>query len=116
MGYYTGKGVTSGGSSTVSLRNTGPAVGGAFYVYQRVKATITRRSGVSLADCTGVSGDMNMTYWQWPGGMVEPACRGTRSSATYAQISGSNLYELVVTDEVVQVRGKQGSYDSGWVG
>lgn len=115
MGYYTGNGVTSGGGSTVSLRNTGPAVGGAFYVYQRVKATVNRKSGVSLETAQAANGDMNMNYWQWPGGMVEPACRGTRSSVSFAQINGSNLYELVTTNETVQVRGKQGSYDSGWV-
>ena len=115
MGYYTGNGVVTGGGSSVSLRSTGPAVGGAYYTYQRVNSTVTARNGVSLDVARAFSSDMNLTYWQWPGGAVEPACRGTRSSASYTQIGGSNLYALTVTDEVVQVRGKQGTYDSGWV-
>lgn len=115
MGYYSGNGVTSGGGSTTSLRSTGPAVGGAFYVYQRVKSEVNTKNGVSLETAKAAQGDINMNYWQWPGGMVEPGCRGTRSSATYSQISDSNLYTLQVTTETIQVRGKQGSYDSGWV-
>lgn len=115
MGYYTGVGETSGGGSVVSLRSTGPAVGGAYYTYQRVISTVTAKHGVSLATAQAAQGDMNMTYWQWPGGAVEPASRGTRANASYSQISGSNLYELTVTNETVQVRGKQGTYDSGWV-
>lgn len=115
MGYYTGGGVTANGGSTISLRSTGPAVGGAFYTYQRTATTVTVKNGVSLAAAQGESGDMNLTYWQWPGGAVEPACRGTRRSTSYAQINGSNLYALTITDETVQVRGKQGTYDSGWV-
>lgn len=115
MGYYTGSGVTSGGGSAVSLRSTGPAVGGAYYVYQRATSTVTTKNGVSLAAAQAAAGDMNMTYWQWPGGAVEAACRGTRSTARYSQIGGSNLYALEVTDEKVQVRGRHGTYDSGWV-
>ena len=115
MGYYNGNGVTTGGGSNPNLRSTGPAVGGAFYVYQRVKTTTVTKNGVSLDTAKAAEGDINMNYWQWPGGMVEPGCRGTRTNTSYSQINGSNLYALTTTTEVVQVRGKQGSYDSGWV-
>ena len=116
MGYYTGSGVVSGGGSTIALRNTGPAVGGAYYTYQRTISATTTKQGVSLATAQGEEGEMNLTYWQWPGGAVEPACRGTRKSVSYSQVNGSNLYTLQITNETVQVRGKQGTYDSGWVG
>ena len=116
MGYYKGNGVVTNGGSTISLRNTGPAVGGAYYTYQRVNSSVITKQGVSLATAQGETGDMNLTYWQWPGGAVEPACRGTRKSVSYQQINGSNLYTLQISNETVQVRGKQGSYDSGWVG
>lgn len=115
MGYYTGSGVVSGGGSAVSMRETGPAVGGAYYVYNRTVSNITQKNGVSLSAAQGEGGDMNLNYWQWPGGMVTPACRGTKKSVSYSQINGSNLYSLTVTNETVQVRGKQGTYDSGWV-
>lgn len=115
MGYYNGNGVTAAGGSTVCLRSTGPAVGGAFYVYQRIRSTVTQKNGVALTTAQSEQGDINMDFWQWPGGMVEPGCRGTRKIVSYSQINGSNLYTLSITDEVVQVRGKQGGYDSGWV-
>lgn len=115
MGYYNGNGVTSGGGSTASLTRTGPAIGGAYYVYQRVRSTVTRKSGVSLSTAQGESGDVNLGYWQWPGGLIEPGCKGTRKQVSYSQIGDSNLYDLTITNETVQVRGKQGSYDSGWV-
>lgn len=115
MGYYTGSGSISGGGSSVSLRSSGPAVGGAFYTYQRTETAVTVRNGVSLATAQAEQSDMNLNYWQWPGGAVEPACRGTRKSVSYSQINGSNLYALQVTNETIQVRGKQGTYDSGWV-
>lgn len=115
MGYYTGSGSTSGGGSSVSLRSSGPAVGGAYYTYQRTTSETNTRNGVSLATAQAEKSDMNLNYWQWPGGAIEPACRGTRKSVSYSQINGSNLYSLQVTNETIQVRGKQGSYDSGWV-
>ena len=115
MGYYTGNGVVTGGGSTVSLRSTGPAVGGAYYTYQRrIYSTITK-NGVSLATAQGQGGDMDLTYWQWPGGAVEPACRGTVTEAMFQQVNDSNLYVLRTTNAALQVRGKQGTYDSGWV-
>lgn len=115
MGYYTGNGVTSGGGSVPTLVRTGPDIGGAYYIYQRINTKVTRKSGVSLANAEAVKGDLNMNYWLWPGGRAEPGCRGTRSQASFSQIGDSNLYELSITNETIQVRGKQGSYDSGWV-
>lgn len=115
MGYYTGSGSTSGGGSSVSLRSSGPAIGGAYYIYQRTVSETTTRNGVSLATAQAEQSDMNLNYWQWPGGAIEPSCRGTRKSVSYSQINGSNLYALQVTNETIQVRGKQGTYDSGWI-
>lgn len=115
MGYYTGSGTTTNGGSTVSLRSSGPAVGGAYYTYQRTTTTVNVKNGVSLATAQAAAGDMNLNFWVWPGGLTEPACRGTRTSTAYAQIDGSNLYALTTTSETIQVRGKQGKYDSGWV-
>ena len=114
MGYYKGNGTTTNGGSTVSLRSSGPAVGGAYYTYQRTNTTVNVKNGVSLATAQAANGDMSLNYWQWPGGAVEPACRGSRTSTSYAQIDGSNLYALTTTSETIQVRGKQGTYDSGW--
>ena len=116
MGYYSGNGQTSSGGSVVSLRSTGPAVGGAYYAYQRTTSVVTQKNGVSLATAQAESGNMNLTYWEWPGGAVEAACRGTKTSTAYSQINGSNLYALTITDETIEIRGKQGTYDSGWVG
>lgn len=115
MGYYTGSGVVSGGGSVVSMRETGPAVGGAYYVYNRTVSRVTQKHGVSLATAEAEGGDMNLNHFQWPGGMVTPACRGTQKNVSHSQINGSNLYLLTITNETVQVRGKQGTYDSGWV-
>ena len=116
MGYYSGNGETTGGGSTVTLHLTGPAVGGAYYIYQRTTTVVTAKNGVSLATAQAESGDMNLTYWQWrPGSIPVPACRGAKKSVSYSQINGSNLYALQITDETIQVRGKQGADDSGWV-
>ena len=115
MGYYTGNGTTTNGGSTVSLRSSGPAVGGAYYTYQRTTTTVNVKNGVSLATAQAAAGDMNLNFWVWPGGLTEPACRGTRSSTSSTQIDGSNLYALTTTSETIQVRGKVATYDSGWV-
>ena len=115
MGYYEGNGTTTNGGSTVSLRSSGPSTAGAYYTYQRTNTTVNVKNGVSLATAQAAAGDMNLNFWVWPGGLIEPACRGTRTSTAYTQIDGSNLYALTTTSETIQVRGKQGTYDSGWV-
>lgn len=115
MGYYSGNGVTSGGGETTSLMRTGPSPEGAYYLYQRVKTTTNTKNGVALSAAQVERADMSLNWWRWPGGLVEPGCRGTKKSVQYSQIGDSNLYALQVTDEIVQVRGKVGSYDSGWV-
>ena len=114
MGYYSGSGETTGGGSVVTLRSTGPAVGGAYYIFQRTTTTVTQKNGVRLTTAQDESGDMSLNYWQWPGGAVEAACRGTKKSVSYSQINGSNLYALQITNETIEVRGKQRTYDSGW--
>lgn len=115
MGYYVGDGQVVNGGSSVSLRSTGPDVGGAYYTYQRTNTVTTVKNGVSLATAQDEEGDMDLNYWQWPGGVYEPSCRGAKKSATYSQINGSNLYALQIVSEGIQFRGKQGNYDSGWV-
>lgn len=114
MGYYTGDGETTSGGSVVTLRSSGPSTAGAYYAYQRTNSTVTQKNGVSLATAQAEKGDMNLNFWKWPGGAVEPASRGTKRSVSYQQINGSNLYALTITDETIQVRGKVGTYDSGW--
>lgn len=114
MGYYTGSGVDTSGSSTVSLRSTGPAIGGAYYTYQRINSTVNVKRGVSEDTAKAARGEMNLDNFTWPGGMVEPACKGTKTSVGYTQINGSNLYELTTTTDVIEVRCKQGTYDSLW--
>ena len=115
MGYYSGPGAVSNGGSVVSLRSNGPDVAGPYTTYQRTTSTVTAKHGVSLAAAQASEGNINLTYWQWPGGVIEPACKGTKTNAAYTQIANSNLYDLSVTNETIQVRGVQGSYDSGWV-
>lgn len=115
MGYYTGSGVVVGGGSSANLRSTGPAIGGAYYVYQRTNRKTTEKNGVSINVAMMSQSDANMSYWQWPGGMIEPGAKGSRRSVSFSQINGSNLYKLSITEDVIQVRGVQGSYDSGWV-
>ena len=115
MGYYKGSGTTTNGGSTVSLRSSGPSIGGPYYTYQRTNMTVNVKNGVSLETAQAAAGDMNLNFWIWPGGLIESASRGTRSSTSYTQIDGSNLYALTTTNETIQVRGKQGKYDSGWV-
>ncbi len=112
MGYYTGKGVTSGGGSTVSVLISGYEVGGYFVCYQRSTATTNRRSGVSLEVAQGEKGESDMRSHTWPGGMQTPACKGTRKNVSYSQINGSNLYDLSVTTEVIEVK----LNDGGWNG
>ena len=115
MGYYSGNGETSGGGSSVSLFCNGPAVGGAYYGYQRVKTEVNVKNGVSDVTAKAAQGDMNLTHYQWPGGGVTPACKGSKTSVSFSQINGSNLYALTTTEETIQFRAKQGNFDSGWM-
>lgn len=120
MGYYSGNGVVTGGGSVTNLRSTGPSVGGAYYTYNRTNSTVTARNGVSLAVAQAERASMEMSFYTYPvgspvAGLVEPSCKGSRSSVAYSQISNSNLYSLTVTSEEVQFRGKVGTWDSGWV-
>lgn len=115
MGYYSGPGAVSNGGSVVSLRSSGPDVAGPFVTYQRTTSTVTAKHGVSLAAAQASESNINLSYWTWPGGRIEPACKGTKTNSAYTPISNSNLYDLSVTSETVQFRATQGSYDSGWV-
>ena len=116
MGYYTGSGEVTGGGSTVSLMSYGPSVNGGYHIYQRTNSSTTRKGGLRYEEVKDVRSVMSMTFWRRDAySLVVPACRGTRKDVSYSQIEGSNLYELVETNEQIQVRVVEGDYDSGWV-
>lgn len=110
MGYYSGQGETTGGGSTVSLYEHF-AFGGAHNVYQRTTSYTNRKAGVSLATAQAAQGDCNMQThqfaWSITGGTAKhwsPNCKGSKSSVSYSQINGSNLYELVTETETIQAK------------
>lgn len=113
MGYYTGDGETTGGGSNVSLYEHFIWYG-AHNIYQRTTSTSTRKSGVSLAVAQAEQGDINMqthqfvygSAWHW-----SQNCKGTKTTVSYSQIGGSNLYELSITNETIQAKLDNG----GWV-
>ena len=114
MGYYTGNGeVTSGGSSVSLFEHF--VWYGAHNVYQRTTATRNRKAGVSLATAQAAQGNCDMQTYQFTWGSSwhwSPNCKGTKSSVSYSQINGSNLYELVTETETIQAKLDNG----GWVG
>lgn len=115
MGYYTGDGTTSGGGSSVSVFWTG---WGAYpdtsmhTVYQRTESSTNVKNGVSLETAQEAHGDSDMQSHSFDGGLPIPAAKGSRSSAQYSQINGSNLYALSVTTETVAVKLDNGSWNS----
>lgn len=117
MGYYKGKGVTTGGGSTVTVFENF-LWNGVHNVYQRHTSTTTRKAGVSLETAKAAEGTCALsahrftwtangaTSWHWSFN-----CKGTTVTARYAQINGSNLYELQVETDTVQAK----LDDGGWV-
>lgn len=114
MGYYTGSGVVTSGTSAPSLRAAGFQFG-EFVSYQRVESRVTTKNGVSLSECQSERGDLNLTNYTWPGGLIEFACKGTRKSVSFSQIGGSNLYSLNIVNDTIQFRGIHNSGDTGWL-
>ena len=114
MGYYTGSGVVTNGTSAPNLHSAGRDVA-EYRSYQRIKGTTTTLNGVSLAYCKSQEGDIDLTNYNWQGGLISFACKGTRKNVSYSQIGGSNLYSLNITDETIQFRAINASGDSGWV-
>lgn len=114
MGYYTGNGVVTSGTSAPSLRAAGWSFG-AFTSYQRVKSTTTTLNGVSLAYCQAQEGNIDLTNYTWSGGLIDFAVKGTRKNVSFSQIGGSNLYSLNITNETIQFRGINSSGDTGWL-
>ena len=106
MGYYSGQGETTGGGSSVSLYESFIWYG-THNVYQRTATSTNRKAGVSLAIAQAAQGDCNMrshrftwgTHWYW-----STNCKGTKTSVSYAQINGSNLYELVTETETIRAK------------
>ncbi len=114
MGYYTGNGTTTNGGSTVSLLVSGPYYGGQFCIFQRVDSVVTVKNGVAESTAKNEKADMNLSSWKWDSGSIPIlACKGTRKNVSFAQIAGSNLYALTISNDTLSVRGsRQSSSDS----
>ena len=107
MGYYTGNDwETQGGGSQTSVYETFPWYG-THNVYQRIKTTISRKAGVSLATAESCTSENNMNTRQLWGRFADGStfyhwsvnCEGDRTNYAYEQIGGSNLYGLTKTRE-----------------
>lgn len=112
MGYYTGTGVVVGGSDSISQFER-YMWGGAHTVFQRCVETVTKKSGVSLAEAQGVksSKDLsNATFWNGSLSWTSFNCKGTDQDVAYSQIAGSNLYELTITNRTMSARNDNGAW------
>lgn len=101
MGYYTGSGVTSGGSESTRTLKSFYEWGG-FAIRQKCVATSTRKSGVSLATAQAEHSEDNLTAVGGGSGSLAWIifdAEGTRKTVSYSQIGDSNLYELTITNE-----------------
>lgn len=113
MGYYTGSGIVSGGSSTPSSGGAFmlPKYGGRGFLKKMTKTTTTRYPGVSLTTADNSTGSNNMiarAAWESDStgyfyDVIFPDCSGSTVGYQYSQIGDSNLYELVKTDTIVTV-------------
>ena len=115
MGYYTGNGVITGGSTdiavldVVNVQNT--------LSREQLTVRMTKvKNGVSLAtaqaatpSCATKSNDLTAGGWAWP----TPNCSGRITKYSYIQISGSNLYQLVEESETYQKRLLYRNTDNG---
>ena len=117
MGYYKGKGVTSGGGESIASIGSYVFPNGTHTVSQLTVSTVTRLSGVSLATAKKAHAESNMSaIHDWyqisstTGGITFykevnfPNAKGTRKTISYSQIGDSNLYELSITDETLKAR------------
>lgn len=105
MGYYQGDGVVVGGGSSARTLKAGYEYG-AHAIRQRSVTSTLRKAGVSLsaAQAAAVASD-NLSAiggGYGSGAWVIFDAEGTRTTADYSQIGGSNLYELnIVTETLV---------------
>lgn len=115
MGAYTGSGIVTGGGESIrpltslSFKDQNGGLN-YYFVEQKERQTATVFPGVTrqTAQATEASSSMSelVLDWWWAstggdGGYqlwVVPSCKGTRTDPRYTQISGSNLYELDVTE------------------
>ena len=103
MGYYTGDGeIIGGGESTRTLKSF--YEWGAFAIRPQSVTNTLRKSGVSLATAQATHVSDNLTAIG--GGYGDLAwiifdAEGTRTTVSYSQIGGSNLYELNVMTETL---------------
>jgi len=117
MGYYTGNGETTGGGSSVSVLERFVWYGG-HVVWQRSTTSTNRKGGVSLATAEAARGTCSLSdkNFTWVSGNVSCShmalgCKGSRSDVSWSQISGSNLYELVTTNEHLEVKFDNGGWE-----
>ena len=113
MGYYTGSGIVASGGSVPSSGGAFmlPKYGGRGFLKKMTTTTVTKYPGVSLTTARGNTGVNNMVAraaWESDTGgyfydVVFPDCSGNTTGYTYAQISDSNLYEVIKTETTVTV-------------
>lgn len=105
MGYYTGSGIASGGtSSTKTLKTFAIMGGGSFSVRQKSVSHSIKMPGVSLEYAKSKSGSDNLSAVTGGSGSLSWIifdAEGTRTTTSYTQISDSNLYELTETTETL---------------
>lgn len=114
MGYYTGNGTVVGGGEKV--RTIGTLVyQGAHIVMQKTVTETTAKKGVSLSDAKGERSSLTLVTKTFDWANIYPwvGCCGTQKDVDYQQISGSNLYELTITNSTMTASGDGGST---WVG
>lgn len=106
MGYYSGNGiVTGGGESIRPIKNLWWY--GAHSLLQKAISSTLSKPGVSLSTAQGEHASSNLLPVADGSGnlaWVLYDVRGTRTSVSYSQIGGSNLYELNVTTETLSVK------------
>ena len=100
MGYYTGKGVITGGTKSKGLFGT------LFYnygqhVYQIKNVSVLKKSGVALSDCTSKVGKAKASkeIFSSTGDYPWLGITGKTINYSYQQIGDSNLYDLIETTE-----------------
>lgn len=103
MGYYSGSGVVESGGTSVQVFQH-YLWAGHHNVHQKHDVTVTRKSGVSLETAQGTGGYCSMSSHQfWIGNNYYNAfnCKGSTRSVRYSRINGSNLFEMLIEDDVM---------------
>jgi len=123
MGFYTGSGITVGGSDTITPFATYVFRDGEHQVKQWIKSSTTSKRGVSLESALNEHAENNMSpvsdtdeTSSTTGGITYSKtvtfqdAKGTRKSVSYSRIGESNLFELTITNETVQVKIDNGNW------